>query len=71
MRGLPEFVDERFLAHRLRATSLAGICGAIVALAWFVYHLLTAGQWRWDLLSVGLTMAAVKLALMIWYRLTE
>jgi hypothetical protein len=27
--------------------------------------------WRWDLFAVAATMAAVKLAAMAWYRLTD
>ena len=64
-------IDERFLQHRLRSTSLAGIVGAVVALGLFLYHQQVDGVWRWDLLAVGVTMAVVKAAAMIWYRLTD
>ena len=37
---LPAFVDERFLKHRLRATSTAGIASAVLALLTFLYRLL-------------------------------
>ena len=35
---LPAFVDERFLKHRLRATSAAGITSAALALVLFLYR---------------------------------
>lgn len=28
-------IDERFLMHRLKSSSLAGIIGGLVAMAWF------------------------------------
>jgi hypothetical protein len=64
-------VDERFLAHRQRSTSLAGFAGALVAIGWFWYRLFSAGIWRWDLLSVAIAMVVVKWALMLWYYLTD
>jgi len=64
-------VDERFLTHRLRATSLAGIAGGVAAVlqfawGWYVHHV-----WRWDMLAVALTIIAVKYAALIYYRLTD
>ena len=35
---LPRFVDERFLNHRLRATSTAGIASAVLALLLFMFR---------------------------------
>lgn len=64
-------VDERFLKHRLWATSIAGTAGGIVAVGLFIYHLLADDVWNWELLAIGITMAAVKLILMTWYRLTR
>lgn len=64
-------VDERFLAHRQRSTSLAGFAGALVAIGWFWYCLFSTGIWRWDLLSVAIAMVVVKWALMLWYYLTD
>jgi hypothetical protein len=66
---LQRFVDERFLMHRLRSTSIAGICCAALALGWFEYRLVVSGTWSWDLLVVGLTFVTVKLSLMVWYSL--
>ena len=67
MSLLARFVDERFLEHRLKSTSTAGIAGGVVAIGLFLYRLIANGVWSWDLLAVGITIAAVKLALMAWY----
>jgi hypothetical protein len=71
MRILAWVFDERFLVHRLRATSIAGLCGGVVATALFAWHYYADHFWSWELLSVGLTMAAVKWAVMLWYRFTN
>jgi hypothetical protein len=64
-------IDERFLTHRLRSTSLAGIITGILALVLFEYRHFIDHVWRWDLLAVGITFVAVKVAVLIWYRLTD
>lgn len=64
-------VDERFLNHRLRSTSLGGIAGALLAIGLFEYHLLREHVFRWELLAVGVTMVTVKLAAMLWYHFTD
>ena len=71
MSVLRRFVDERFLMHRMRSTSIAGICGAVAALGLFQYRLVTARTYSWDLLFVGLTFVVVKLTLMVWYSLRD
>ncbi len=69
--GLSKVVDERFLLHRLRSTSLGGIVAALVAIALFEYRLFTQHVWSWDLLAVALTMVVVKLSALLWYRLMD
>jgi bacteriorhodopsin len=64
-------VDERFLTHRLRSTSLAGIVGGVLAILLFLWHLLVDHTYNWELFAVGATFAVVKLAAMLWYRLTD
>jgi hypothetical protein len=64
-------VDERFLRHRQRSTSIASMIGAIVAGGLLGYHYLVDGVLSWDLFIVIATTAGVKLALMTWYFLTE
>jgi hypothetical protein len=63
--------DERFLIHRLKSTSLAGVIGALVAIGLFAYHYYGNDVWRWDLFAVAATMAVIKLAAMAWYRLRD
>jgi len=64
-------IDERFLTHRLWSTSIAGTAGGVLALGLFLYHELADHVWNWELLSIGITMAVVKLGLMTWYRFTH
>jgi hypothetical protein len=64
-------IDERFLNHRLRSTSFAGIIGGVLAICLFAYRYYMNGIWSWDLLAVGATFVAVKLAFMAWYLLTD
>ena len=64
-------IDERFLMHRLRSTSTAGVTGGTVAMLLFAYRYYHDHIWSWDLLSVGLTIAVIKVALMTWYRRTD
>jgi len=61
-------IDERFLTHRLRSTSIGGVTGGVLAMGLFAYRYYVNHLWSWDLLSVGITMAAVKWALMLWFR---
>ncbi len=63
--------DERFLLHRLRSTSVAGIAAGVLALALFAWSFYVEGRWRGDLLAVALTFVLVKWALMAWYRWTD
>jgi hypothetical protein len=65
---LGKFVDERFLEHRRRSTSLAGIAGCLMAVALFEYRLFVHHIVSWDLLAVASAMAVVKIAMMLWYR---
>ena len=50
-------IDERFLMQRLKSTSIAGVVAGTLAMALFAYHYYVDHVWRWDLLSVGITMA--------------
>jgi hypothetical protein len=68
---LGQFVDERFLEHRRRSTSVAGLAGALVAAAVLEYRIFAKGVISWDLLAVLGTMVAVKMTLMIWYKLRD
>jgi hypothetical protein len=68
---LGKFVDERFLEHRRRSTSIAGIASALLALALFEYRLLRDHVWAWDLLAVALAFVVLKLSLFAWYRFND
>ncbi|MGE5176704.1 MAG: hypothetical protein ACM3JJ_10055 [Hyphomicrobiales bacterium] len=68
MSGLSELVDERFLMHRLRATSLAAIAGGVLAMGLFAYHVWVDHVWDWELFAIGAVMAVVKQGFMAWYR---
>jgi hypothetical protein len=63
--------DERFLMHRLKSTSLAGVCGGVLAVGLWAYHHYVNDVWRWDLFAVAAAMAVIKLAAMAWYRLKD
>jgi hypothetical protein len=64
-------IDERFLQHRLRSTSLAGIVGGLLAICLFAYHFYIDHIWSWDLFAVAITIVGVKLIVMTWYRVTD
>jgi len=68
---LGKFVDERFLEHRRRSTSAAGIAGAMVALAIFEYRILCLHVFDSSLFAILGSMAAVKLSMMIWFRFND
>ena len=64
-------VDERFLAHRQRSTSLAGMAGAALAGGLFLYRYLHDGHVVPELFAVLATMVVVKLGLLLYFRLTD
>lgn len=66
MTLLSRFVDERFLAHRRRSTSIAGMTASALALGMFLYRLYVDHVYRWDLFVVGFTFVLVKIGVMIW-----
>lgn len=69
--GLGLSIDERFLDHRLRSTSVGGLAGVTLALCLFAYRYYVDHIVSWDLLAVGVTAVVVKLAVLLWYRLTD
>lgn len=68
---LGKFVDERFLEHRRRSSSLAGIVGGILAICLWYYRFAINHIWSWDLFAVALTFVGTKMSMMVWYRLTD
>jgi hypothetical protein len=71
VRIFGRLIDERFLAHRQRSTSIAGILGAILAIVLFEYRYWVNHVLSWDLLAVILTVVGIKMAVMTWYYLTD
>jgi hypothetical protein len=71
MSLLERYFDERFLEHRRRSTSVAGVLTALVATLLFAYRYYFDHRWSWDLFAVVLTSVLVKLALMTWYSLKD
>ena len=65
---LGKFVDERFLDHRRRSTSVAGIAAAILAVVLFEYRFFFDHIWSWDLLAIALTFVVLKMSLFTWFR---
>ena len=66
MTMLSRLIDERYLAHRQRATSIGGTAAAVLAICLFGWRYYVDQIWSWDLLAVGLTAVTVKLAVMLW-----
>lgn len=64
-------IDERFLEHRRRSTSLAAMAAAVVSGGLFEYELIRNHRIAWELMSVLLAMVVVKFAAMAWYRFTD
>lgn len=71
MSLLARFFDERFLMHRLRSSSTAGIAGGILAVLLFAWHYYVDHRWSWDLFAVAVTVVTIKSALMLYYRFTD
>jgi hypothetical protein len=64
-------IDERFLRHRLKSTSIAGITSALSALGLFAWRYYVDHVWSWDLFAVAGAFLVVKLGAMAWYRMTD
>lgn len=65
---LRRFVDERFLEHRRRSSTMAAMAGVCVAGGLFEYRLLAQHVLAWDLFAVVAVMAVVKMGTFAWYR---
>jgi uncharacterized membrane protein YccC len=63
-------IDERFLTHRLRSTSIGGLAGVLLAGALFFFNIANHVI-RWDLFAIVATAAVVKMAVMVWYRIRD
>jgi len=65
---LNKFVDERFLEHRRRSSSIAGIATALFAVVLFEYRFFHDHFWSWDLFAIVIVFIVLKMSLFTWYR---
>ena len=65
---LPGFVDERFLDHRRRASSVAGMACVVLAIGLAFVHWYQDRVVSRDLIAVIATFIVVKYAMFFWYR---
>jgi hypothetical protein len=71
MSFISRIVDERFLEHRRRSTSTAGIAMGILAILLFAYHFYIDHRWSWDLFTIGVGFVVIKMSLVVWYSVTD
>ena len=71
MSILDRIVDERFLTHRLRSTSTAGMVGAALVGVLFLYRLYFLHITDWPLFAILLLVVLIKLGIMAYYFLTD
>ena len=64
-------IDERFLTHRLRSTSIGGMAAVLFAGGLFFYHFFVDHVANWELFAIVATAALVKISVLIWYRITD
>ena len=64
-------IDERFLEHRRRSTSIAGMSCAILAIVLCAWRFYVDGILSWDLFAVVMTNVVIKVGLMLWYRIHD
>jgi hypothetical protein len=64
-------IDERFLAHRQRSTSIGAMAGVLVAGGLFFYNLLVLDTIEWGFFAIVAVAAAVKMAVLLWSILTH
>jgi hypothetical protein len=68
---LARLFDERFLAHRQRSTSIAGIFSAVAAVVLFEYRFFVNHVANWDLAAIGVSFVVIKMSLMVWYAVRD
>jgi len=66
-----QMFDERFILHRYKSTSHAGVAVAVALAAWLIHDQVVVGRIRWDFLALLGLMAVVKLGSMAWYSLRD
>jgi hypothetical protein len=68
---LNKYVDERFLDHRRRSSSIAGFATLILAACVFEYRIFVNHVIDWEMAAIILIFAVVKMSLCTWYRLND
>ena len=63
--------DERFIMHRYTSTRVAMIVGLATITGWFGYDLVVNQRPRWDLAIIAGVMAATKVLVMAYLRVTH
>ncbi len=61
-------IDERFLMHRLKSTSLAAMTVAVAMGGYTLYEFYGNDIFRKDLFTFLVIMAVTKISAMIWFR---
>ena len=64
-------IDERFLRHRYKSTSHAGVACALMVLGVFAYQFYAKDVFRMDLAVIATATAVIKLGFMAWYRFRD
>jgi hypothetical protein len=68
---LNKYVDERFLEHRRRSSSVAGFAALILAGCIFEYRIIFSHLIDWEMAAIILTFGVVKMSLFAWYRIND
>ena len=68
---LGRFVDERFLEHRRRSSSVAGLAALVLTAVLFDYRLLHDRVWSWDLFAPMAFFVVVKMSMFAFYRYND
>ena len=68
---LNKYVDERFLEHRRRSSSIAGFAVLILAGCIFEYRIFVSHVIDWEMGAVVLAFAVVKTSMCVWYWMND
>ena len=71
MSILDRIADERFLTHRLRSTSTAGMVGTALVGVLFLYRLYFLQITDWPLFAILFLVVLIKFGIMAYYFLTD
>lgn len=60
-------LDERYLLHRYKSTSHAGVVGGLALCGYFLYGQFAHDVLRYEFLAIAGLMALVKIVCLIWF----